>query len=224
MRTELFKNRTIVAVAGLAIVGAGCGVKRGDLDGELATIRQEMESGDQALGSRVDGIDQRTNALSGQVSTLEGQVRGLQQELQTLRSEFNTRITEMEAAIRFDTPVHFPYDSDELRTEDRPVLERFASVVRQYYPNSTITVEGFTDPAGDENYNIDLGRRRADAVRRYLSETGGLDASRVRSVSYGEASNRQIEPGAWGDNGLMNRRVALVVDYIGGGGMSMTNN
>ena len=224
MRNNSYLSRTLAVVAGAALFTVGCGVKQGDLDSQLATLRQESQSGDQDLGSRIDAIDQRNNALSGQVSTLEGRVRGLEQELQTLRTEFNTRITELEAAIRFDTPVHFAYDSDEIRAEDRPVLDRFASVVRQYYSGSTITVEGFADPAGSEEYNMGLGRRRADAVRRYLSETGGLDASRVRAVSYGENTNRQIDPGAWGPNGMMNRRVALVVDYNGGSGMSMTNN
>ena len=224
MRTEWFSGRTVAAIVGLTIVGTGCGVKQGDLDSQLAGLRQNMESGDQALGGRVDGLDGRVNGLAGQVSTMEGQMRGLQQELQTLQSEFNMRMSQLEAAIRFDMPVHFGYDSDELRGEDRPVLDRFASVIREYYDGSIITVEGFTDPAGNADYNMDLGRRRADAVRRYLSETGGLDASRVRAVSYGEATNRLIEPGAWGDNGMMNRRVALVVDYSGSRGMSTTNN
>ena len=224
MRTEWLNGRTVAAIVGLTLVGTSCGVKQGALDSELAGLRQDMESSDQALGGRIDGLDQRGNALTGQVSTLEGQMRGLQQELQTLQSEFNMRMTQLEAAVRFDTPVHFGYDSDELRTEDRAVLDRFASVVREYYDGSIITIEGFTDPAGDAQYNVDLGRRRADAVRRYLSETGGLDASRVRAVSYGEARDRQIEPGAWGDNGMMNRRVAFVVDYSGSSGMSATNN
>ncbi len=224
MRTEWFSGRSMAVIVGLAVVGTSCGVKQDALDSELAGLRQEMESGDQALGGRIDGIDQRSNALSGQVSTMEGQMRSLQGELQTLQSEFNMRMTQLEAAIRFDTPVHFGYDSAELRPEDRPLLDRFASVVREYYDGSIITVEGFTDPAGDAAYNEGLGRRRADAVRRYLSETGGLDASRVRAVSYGESRDRQIEPGAWGDNGMMNRRVSLVVDYSGSTGMSTTNN
>ncbi|MEM9624137.1 MAG: OmpA family protein, partial [Pseudomonadota bacterium] len=59
------------------------------------------------------------------------------------------------------------------------------------------------------------GLRRANAVRSFLVETGGLHPERVRAVSYGEDSSRMLEPGAWGDAGAANRRVSLVVDYLG---------
>jgi peptidoglycan-associated lipoprotein len=221
MRTESFSVRSLTTVAALAVVALGCGVKRGDLNSELTTLRQEMESRDEALGNR---IDERNNALSGQIGSFEQRMRGLEQELQSLRSEFDTRITQIQASLRFDAPVHFGYDSDELREEDKPLLNRFASVVNQYYPNATVTVEGFTDPAGSREYNLALGRRRADAVRAYLSSQGGVEASRVKAVSYGESKDRQMQPGAWGENGLANRRVALVIDYMGGERSAMTTS
>jgi peptidoglycan-associated lipoprotein len=45
------------------------------------------------------------------------------------------------------------------------VLDRFATVVKEYYPGALVTVEGFADPAGGEIYNLRLGQRRAEAVR-----------------------------------------------------------
>ena len=95
------------------------------------------------------------------------------------------------------------------------MLERFAGVVKEHYPNATITVEGFADPAGSAAFNQRLGMRRAEAVAGYLSGQGALDASFIRAVSYGEARNRQIVPGAQGpgEQGVENRRVALVIDY-----------
>ena len=53
------------------------------------------------------------------------------------------------------------------------------------------------------------------AVRDYLVGTGGLSASQVRTVSYGEDRNRQVHEGATGEAGRYNRRVSLVVDYAG---------
>ncbi len=119
--------------------------------------------------------------------------------------------------IRFNVPVHFDFDKADIRDLDRQVLDRFASVVKQFYGQATVTVEGFADPAGSEAYNRRLGQRRADAVKRYLTTTGGLRADQVKAVSYGEAANRQVVPGARGPGmtGIENRRVALVVDYAG---------
>jgi len=60
-----------------------------------------------------------------------------------------------------------------------------------------------------------LGQRRAEAVRDYLVQTGGLPAGQVRAVSYGEDRNRQARTGATGEAGRDNRRVSLVIDYAG---------
>ena len=50
-------------------------------------------------------------------------------------------------------------------------------------------MEGFTDPAGSEAYNLRLGELRAEAVKDYL-EAAGIPAERMRTVSYGEGSER----------------------------------
>jgi peptidoglycan-associated lipoprotein len=119
--------------------------------------------------------------------------------------------------LRFNVPVHFDFDKADVRELDRPVLDRFADVVKEFYADALVTVEGFADPAGSEAYNISLGKRRADAVKSYLTTAGGLTADQVRSVSYGEAANRQVVPGARGPGvtGIENRRVTLVIDYGG---------
>jgi peptidoglycan-associated lipoprotein len=165
----------------------------------VAKIREEMQSGDQRVGTRVDSLDGRVNAL--------------EQELAALKSEYNVSIEKMKGALKFDVPVHFDFDQAALRDQDRPVLDKFASVVQEYYPDAVLTIEGFADPAGSRAYNMQLGMRRAEAVRDYLSGTS-LAAS-MRTVSYGEAADRQVVPGAQGpgDVGMQNRRVALVIDY-----------
>jgi peptidoglycan-associated lipoprotein len=95
------------------------------------------------------------------------------------------------------------------------VLDRFATVVKEYYPGALVTVEGFTDPAGTAAYNRRLGQQRAEAVKEYLGSAGGFEATTLKAVSYGESRNRQVVPGAKGpgDTGLENRRVALVIDH-----------
>lgn len=95
------------------------------------------------------------------------------------------------------------------------MLERFATVVKQYYPGALVTVEGFTDPAGSVGYNQRLGQRRADAVKEYLATAGGFASDSLKAVSYGKAKQRQVVPWAHGpgQTGEENRRVALVIDH-----------
>ena len=197
-------SRGGLVLGAFAVVGlSACApkVNRTDFESEVAKIRDEMQTGDRQLGTRIDSIDSRIGAL--------------EQQLQAFRSEYDVSIEQMKGAMKFNVPVHFEFGSADLREADRPVLDRFAGVVKEHYPNATITVEGFADPAGSTAFNQRLGQRRAEAVTSYLTTSGALDATYLKAVSYGEARNRQIVPGAQGpgEAGVENRRVALVIDY-----------
>ena len=137
-------------------------------------------------------------------------------ELEGLAREYDAQVSRLEASLRFAAPVHFEFDDATVRTEDEELLARFASVVREHYPGALVTVEGFTDAAGPADYNLQLGQRRADAVKAMLVDMGRLDADRVRAVSYGEDSARLVAPGAAGRDdaaAMSNRRVVLVVEH-----------
>jgi peptidoglycan-associated lipoprotein len=201
---------TALGVLGVALGLAGCAarVKREEFNTEVAKLREEMQAGDQKAVSRIDSTNQ---TLADHARRLDA----LEQELQAFRSEYQVSMEKIKTMLKFDVPVHFDFASSDLREADRPVLDRFASVVKQYYPGAIITVEGFTDPAGSAAYNRRLGQRRAEAVREYLATSGGFNSATIRAVSYGKVRNRQVVPGAKGpgDEGVENRRVALVIDH-----------
>lgn len=198
----------------LVVLLAGCGyAKQDQVDAQLEELRQQMSSEDQALADR---IDQGDSELSGRIDTVEGEVNALEGELNSLREEFDVAVRRLEGMVAFDVPVHFEFDEAEVRPADQAVLDRFAEVVQEFYPNAIVTVEGFTDAAGSPEYNLNLGQRRADAVKAYLTENGSIPAERLRTVSYGEAAERLIAPREAGaDEGEVNRRVSLVIDYTG---------
>jgi peptidoglycan-associated lipoprotein len=193
------------------IVGlSGCApkVKREEFNTEVARLREEMQAGDRQVASRVDSTNR---AVADHARRLDA----LEQELQAFRSEYQVSMEKVRGMLKFNIPVHFEFASSELRESDRPVLDGFGSVIKEYYPGALITVEGFTDPAGSAAYNQRLGQRRADVVKEYLATAGGFSSGSLKAVSYGEARNRQVVPGARGpgENGIENRRVALVVDH-----------
>ena len=201
-----------LALVALTVSAAACAtVSPEEMETRLTTLReevsQEIERGDQQvrddLGNRIDGVESR--------------VAGLEQDLAALEGEFDATVERLETAIRFNVPVHFAFDRATVRERDRAMLDRFGRVVQGYYPDALVTVEGFTDPAGSEAYNRRLGQARADAVKAYLVERAGLYADRIRTVSYGEARERQVVPGAQGpgEAGEPNRRVVLVIDHGG---------
>ncbi len=199
-----------LAAAMFGLSSCGGFIKQEQLANDLAQMRDEMrtemQAGDQEVG----------DAANRRIDELDSRIAALGDDLQSLSSDFDAKIAQLEARLEVDMPVHFAYDEATIRDGDKPALDRFAEVIREHHPDVLITVEGFTDPAGSEEYNQWLGQQRADAVRQYLIESGGLDAAKVKSASYGEATNRQVNPGAWGDEGMENRRVALVIEYVGG--------
>ena len=221
MTVRYGSTRVMVALGALTLaVGlSGCAAKvaRKDFDAEVSKIREEMQTGDRQLAARIDSTNQGVAEQARRLDALE-------QELQAFRSEYNVSMEKVKGMLKFDVPVHFEFASSELRESDRPVLDRFASVVKEYYTGATVTVEGFADPAGSTAYNQRLGQQRAESVRDYLTTNGALDGTLLKTVSYGEARNRQIVPGAKGpgEAGFPNRRVALVVDYAGTGSSDVT--
>jgi peptidoglycan-associated lipoprotein len=91
------------------------------------------------------------------------------------------------------------------------VLQRKVSVLREY-PDITIKIEGNADDRGSAEYNLALGQRRAEAVRRYLISYG-LDASRFTVISYGEERplDKAQNEKAWAQN----RRDDFVITNYG---------
>lgn len=180
------------------------------LDDLRAEMRGEMADGDQRIAGELDNLD-------GRVGGLEANVRELERELNRLASDFDATVDRLESALRFDVPVYFGFDDAELTEAHRELLDRFAGVIREFYPDCLITVEGFTDPAGSVEYNKALGLRRAQAVKSFLAAEGGLAEEQVRAVSYGESEERSVTTGSHGpgNQGWENRRVALVVDHGG---------
>jgi peptidoglycan-associated lipoprotein len=187
----------------LGLVSCTPGVKPEELDAELAKVRDEFRAGDDQLSGRIDQLDRRVSSL--------------ETELQALRNDFNVTMEKAQGMLKFNVPVHFDYDVANVRELDKPVLDRFADVVKEFYADALVTVEGFADPSGTEEYNQSLGQRRADNVKGYLTTAGGLQPDQVKAVSYGEAANRQVIPGARGPGvtGIENRRVAVVIDFGG---------
>lgn len=198
-----------LVLVGVLVLLTGCAhVNQEQFAAEMDALRQEMQAEDQAVEDRV------SDRLDGMSGDLDGRITALADELGELRGEFEVTVERLESAVRFNTPIHFAFDDETVQSEDEAVLDRFASVVTAYYEDATLTVEGFTDPAGSTQYNLALGERRAEAVKGYL-QTAGIPAERMRTVSYGEAPDRQIAPDTQGpgEMGWQNRRVAIVIDF-----------
>ena len=102
--------------------------------------------------------------------------------------------------------VYFDYDRAEIRSEYVPVVAAHAKFLNGNAARK-IRLEGHSDERGSREYNIGLGERRAQAVRRALMLQGVTD-SQITTVSYGE--ERPAVAGNDDTSYSRNRRVELV--------------
>jgi peptidoglycan-associated lipoprotein len=101
----------------------------------------------------------------------------------------------------------FDTDRFDLKPEFRESLARNADWLQQH-PSIQILVEGHCDERNTREYNLALGERRAAAVRDYLVFLG-IDASRIRTISYGE--ERPFAVGRNEEAWQLNRRAHFVI-------------
>jgi peptidoglycan-associated lipoprotein len=110
------------------------------------------------------------------------------------------------AALQNRNVVYFDYDSSEIKSEYDTLVAAHASYLIQY-ANTRVRLEGHTDERGSREYNIGLGERRAQTVRKALM-LQGVKETQITTVSYGE--ERPAVEGSGEAAYAQNRRVELV--------------
>ncbi|WP_396589181.1 peptidoglycan-associated lipoprotein Pal [Bermanella sp. R86510] len=163
----------LFAISALSLVMVGCASGGGTTD-EGATTETDAQSQSETQGvpeSPEVGVDTSTQADAQGSNPLLDQ-----------------------------TTVYFGFDRSEIRPEFKDVLNAHAEYLVNN-PNASVTVEGHCDERGTVEYNLALGERRADTVKRYLV-VQGVAPSQLESISYGEERPAVMgsDESAWSKN------------------------
>lgn len=96
--------------------------------------------------------------------------------------------------------VYFDIDKATLRADAKAILAKQAAWLN-HYANYTMTIEGHADERGTREYNLALGAKRADTIKKFLA-ANGVAHNRIKTVSYGK--ERPVALGsneaAWNQN------------------------
>jgi len=103
--------------------------------------------------------------------------------------------------------IYFEFDKDELMPRSFVELNKLLKIMREN-PKLVIEIVGHTDALGDDDYNLDLSRRRALAVVSFLQEN---KISKNRLRSHGEGEAKPISSNETDEGRAQNRRVEFVV-------------
>lgn len=101
--------------------------------------------------------------------------------------------------------VYYPLDVSAVQDADKPLIQAHAKYLSEH-ANSNVRLEGNCDERGSSEYNLALGQRRADGVKKMLM-LGGASASQLETFSYGEEKPAATghDEAAW----MQNRRTDL---------------
>ena len=104
------------------------------------------------------------------------------------------------ASILSKRSIYFDYDKFEVKDEYRPVVEAHARYLRDN-PGAKMLIQGNADDRGSREYNVGLGQRRSDNVKRMLILLGAKEAQ-IESVSLGEEKPMCTDQseGCWAKN------------------------
>ncbi|MEJ2086454.1 MAG: OmpA family protein [Acidobacteriota bacterium] len=190
----------------LALVAVGCASKK-YVKTETATVEAKM-------GERMDGLESQVEANQTRITEQEAEILDVSRTAQDALDRAIAAGQLAEGRFIFETvmtdeQVRFGLNRADLSTEARAALDAFAELIRSDDANVFIEIQGHTDSQGSAMHNLELGLKRAEAVRRYLNQAHAFPLHRMSVISYGPE-----EPIATNDTAegrAQNRRVALVV-------------
>jgi OmpA-OmpF porin, OOP family len=105
----------------------------------------------------------------------------------------------------------FDINRAEIRPEYRDEVGRVGNFMKKY-PTTTAVIEGHSDDVGNDRDNMELSRRRAEAVVNYLVENYGIDRSRLAARGYGKVSPEFANSSDLGRQ--KNRRIEAIIDCV----------
>lgn len=177
--------------------GAGIGVAGGALIGGLIGGNIQGALIGAAIGGAAGGII--GNQMDKQADKIEEAVPGAEVK----------RVGEgIQVVFDDKSGVNFALNSAELTTEAKQNLDAIAEVFTEF-PDTKLMIEGYTDSTGDEAYNLNLSKKRAQSVATYLKNKG-VGVNRFASIEgYGEANPRYDNTTKEGQ--IKNRRVEIGV-------------
>ncbi|MCI0515515.1 peptidoglycan-associated lipoprotein Pal [candidate division KSB1 bacterium] len=103
--------------------------------------------------------------------------------------------------------INFDFDQSELNATAREILSQHARVLANF-SQVKVVIEGHCDDRGTIEYNLALGDRRAEIVKKYLVNYG-IAADRLSTISYGK--ERPLDPRTAEDAWAKNRRASFVI-------------
>jgi outer membrane protein OmpA-like peptidoglycan-associated protein len=176
-----------------------------------ASVNAQTRSSDTQLAK--DQADLEKKRLELEKKSLELQQR--EAELDRARQELQNQESGRSLSMNLSGDVLFDYDKAALKPAAEDALKKVAVVLSQF-PESMVTVQGYTDSKGGKSVNMALSQARAAAVKDWLVRSGNIPATSITAKGFGEenpvAANKNADGSDNPAGRALNRRVSIIVE------------
>lgn len=202
------RKATLTAI--LALVMGACATSK-SVDQKIAAARTELEADTskkiESVASQVEAVQQHQREQDQQIATLSQEAKDALKRATEAGVLAKGKVA-FEQTFGEDR-IRFKSDRYALDGNAKSALDEFAAKVKALSDTYFVEIQGHTDDTGGSRYNEDLGQRRADEVRRYLSRQHGIALNRMSTISYGDTL--PSAPNKTKAGRAQNRRVVIVV-------------
>jgi outer membrane protein OmpA-like peptidoglycan-associated protein len=205
---------TVAGVTVLALMAAtGCVTKK--------AWKENVEQTDTRVKGVESGLEtqeKRTSDLKQDTDRRIVEVKGTAEKAVEIGSNAMTKAESAEKLAKgkilwtttlSDDSVKFSFDQEDIPATAQAILDDLAGKVKNLDKTVYLEIEGHTDNIGSDDYNKKLGEARAEAVRNYLAEKGGIPLHAMSIISYGE--EKPVAANNTSDGRKQNRRVVVRV-------------
>jgi outer membrane protein OmpA-like peptidoglycan-associated protein len=195
------------------LTGTGCATKKYVM-GEVATIDQKVEGVETAVEENQKRIKEHDERLA----TIGSLIKQQEAEISKQRTEFDSKLSEVKKAaegklifqeVLKNDEAKFGFDSFELSDAAKTKMDEFVQMLIEQDKGVYLEIQGHTDSTGPEEWNLVLGKKRAEAVRDYLHRKYNIPLHRMEVISYG--SEQPVGDNSTREGRAQNRRVNILV-------------
>ena len=140
-----------------------------------------------ALNAQINDLRSQNEACNANLDAAKNQAARLQREL----DECNKKLNEQPKVVEVDNSnyiinVYFNQGSSVITASQKPNVERIAVYLKNN-PTTGVVIDGYASEEGDAEFNLDLSKARAAAVKKMLVKTYGIEADRISDEGKGES-------------------------------------
>jgi outer membrane protein OmpA-like peptidoglycan-associated protein len=196
----------VLSATALVVVSGACATNR-SVDERIAASQATTNQRIESVSSQVEDLQQKQQQTDVRLEQLSQSAQEALRRAQEAGVLAKGQVV-FEQSFSEDR-IKFKLSSYELDANAKRALDEFAARAKGLQSQYFVEIQGHTDDSGSERSNEELGQRRAEAVRRYLSRQHQLPLARMSTISYGDTLPLESNKTRAGRSA--NRRVVLVV-------------